>query len=102
VLSDSFLRRGSHNPWMPDRVRHDDIKESRMSKTSRINKAKVTQDKQAALSGKVENDFNKMGEQRPTQKNEGRRTPQSRHDRDTQVGSQNQNRARRGQGGLGH
>jgi hypothetical protein len=59
-------------------------------------------DKQAPLSGKVENDFNKMGEQKPTQKNEGRRTPQSRHDRDSQVGSQNQNRARRGQGGLGH
>jgi hypothetical protein len=59
-------------------------------------------DKQAPHSGKVENDFNKVGEQAPTQKNEGRRTPQSRHDRDTQVGSQNQNRSRRGQGGLGH
>ena len=53
-------------------------------------------DKQAALSGKVENDTNKLGESRPTQKNEGRRTPMSRHDRDTQVGSENQSRSRRG------
>jgi hypothetical protein len=59
-------------------------------------------DKQAPLSGKVENDFNKMGEQKPTQKNEGRRTPQSRSDRESQIGSQNQGRARRGQGGIGH
>ena len=71
-----------------------------MSKTSRMNKAR--QDKQAAQSGKVENDFNKMGEQRPTQKNEGRRTPESRHDRESQVGSQNQSQARKGAGGLGH
>ena len=71
-----------------------------MSKISRMNKAR--QDKQAAQSGKVENDFNKMGEQRPTQKNEGRRTPESRHDRESQVGSQNQSQARRGAGGLGH
>jgi hypothetical protein len=73
-----------------------------MSKTSRMNKAKANQDKQAALSGKVENDFNKMGEQRPTQKNEGRRTPESRNDREAQVGSQNQTQARKGAGGLGH
>jgi hypothetical protein len=53
-------------------------------------------DKQAPLSGKVENDFNKLGEQKPTQKNEGKRTPESRHDREAQVGSQNQNQARRG------
>ena len=71
-----------------------------MSKTSRMNKAR--QDKQAAQSGKVENDFNKMGEQRPTQKNAGRRTPESRHDRESQVGSQNQSQARKGAGGLGH
>jgi hypothetical protein len=77
-------------------------KESHMSKTSRMNKAKADQDKQAALSGKVENDFNKMGEQKPTQKNEGRRTPESRNDREAQVGSQNQTQARKGAGGLGH
>lgn len=53
------------------------------------------QDKQAASSGKVENDFNKMGEHKPTQKNEGQRTPQSRHDRESQVGT-NQTVARKG------
>ena len=53
-------------------------------------------DKQAGRSGKVENDHNKLGETRPTQKNEGRRTPMSRHDRDVNVGSENQSRSRRG------
>jgi hypothetical protein len=53
-------------------------------------------DKQAPLSGKVENDFNKLGEQKPTQKNEGRRTPGSRHDRESQLGGDNQSQARRG------
>ena len=71
-----------------------------MSKTSRLNKARA--DKQAARSGKVENDFNKMGEQRPTQSNEGQRTPQSRNDRESHIGSDNQSQARKGAGGLGH
>lgn len=53
-------------------------------------------DKQAPMTGKVENDFNKQGEQAPTQKNEGRRTPESRGDRDSQLGSDNQSNARRG------
>ena len=49
--------------------------------------------------GKVANDHNKTGAQPPQQKNEGRRTPQSRHDREAQLGSDNQPRAR--QGGAG-
>jgi len=54
------------------------------------------QDKQAGLSGKVENDKNKMGNKaQATQVNEGRRTPQSRHDRETQVGN-NQSHMRKG------
>jgi hypothetical protein len=53
-------------------------------------------DKQAPLSGKVENDFNKQGEQAPTQKNEGRRTPASRTDREAHLGSDNQTNMRRG------
>lgn len=59
-------------------------------------------DKQAPQSGKVENDSNKLGEQNPTQKNEGKRTPESRHDREGHVGSQNQTQARKGAGGMGH
>ena len=53
-------------------------------------------DKQAGRSGKVENDSNKMGETTPTQKNEGRRTPESRHDRLNHIGGENQNQTRRG------
>lgn len=49
--------------------------------------------------GKVENDTNKMGEQEPTQKNEGRRTAKSRHDREAHVGSSNQTQSRRGSSG---
>ena len=36
------------------------------------------QDEQSAHSGKVSNDHNKQGETAPTQRNEARRTPQSR------------------------
>jgi len=59
-------------------------------------------DKQAAQSGKVENDFNKVGQEPPTQKNEGRRTPMSRHDREDHIGGQsNQNQVRTGRAGQG-
>lgn len=51
--------------------------------------------------GKVANDSNKPAAQ-ATQRNEARRTPSSRHDRDSQIGSGNQAQMRRGQGGLGH
>jgi len=40
-------------------------------------------DRQEPGTGKVANDHNKMGHQEPTQRNEGRRTPESRHDRPT-------------------
>jgi hypothetical protein len=59
-------------------------------------------DKQAAQSGKVENDTNKVGQEAPTQKNEGRRTPMSRHDREDHIGGQsNQTPARTGRAGQG-
>jgi hypothetical protein len=47
-------------------------------------------------SGKVANDHNSTGEQPATQTNQGRRTPESRHDRETHVGSGNQTQSRRG------
>lgn len=60
------------------------------------------QDKQAALSGKVENDTNKLGKKKPTAKNEGRRTPLSRSDREDHIGGQsNQNQLRTGRAGQG-
>lgn len=52
-------------------------------------------DQQEPGQGKVENDHNRQGKQEPTQKNEARRTPESRHDRDAQVGSQNQTQSRK-------
>ena len=53
------------------------------------------QDKQAPMSGKSGNDTNKLGKAEATQKNEGRRTPNSRHDRDNLIGN-NQTQMRQG------
>ncbi len=50
--------------------------------------------------GKVENDHNKSGTQPPTQKNEAKRTPLSRSDRESKLGSDNQVRARMGEPGA--
>lgn len=53
--------------------------------------------------GKVANDVNQVGEQKPTQKNEGQRTANSRSDRESHVGGSNQLQSRRGSGGnSGH
>ncbi|MDO9405357.1 MAG: hypothetical protein Q7T87_15090 [Polaromonas sp.] len=52
--------------------------------------------------GKVENDFNQAGEQKPTQKNEAQRTANSRHDRESHVGGSNQLQSRRGGPNSGH
>jgi hypothetical protein len=63
-------------------------------------KAKPSVDQQAPGEGKVANDRNKMGEQTPTQLNQGRRTPESRNDRQTLgPGPQNQVSARTGGSG---
>lgn len=53
------------------------------------------QDKQEPGKGKVENDHNRQGNQEPTQKNEARRTPESRSDRTSQVGGNNQSQSRK-------
>jgi hypothetical protein len=58
-----------------------------------------TADKQAPHAGKVENDTNKQGESEPTQLNQGKRTPESRHDREAHIGGTNQSQTRRGTGG---
>ncbi len=62
--------------------------------------AKKSKSSPQGQGGKLANDMNKMGSQAPMQKNEGPRTPQSRHDRDTQLGSDNQSRARKGGAGA--
>ena len=55
----------------------------------------------ATGSGKVANDHNSPGDQPPTQLHQGRRTPESRHDRDAHIGSGNQVQSRRGAPGGG-
>ena len=61
------------------------------------------QDEQTPGAGKVANDRNKVGNETPTQSNEGQRTPQSRHDREDHIGN-NQVKVRRGstQGSSSH
>lgn len=56
-------------------------------------------DQQTPQTGKVENDANKLGEQEPTQLNQGQRTPDSRSDREAHIGSGNQSQSRRGSAG---
>ena len=59
-------------------------------------------DKQEPGTGKVANDHNKVGHKEPTQTNQGKRTPESRHDRQNIAGGpQNQVSARKGGGGAG-
>jgi hypothetical protein len=53
-------------------------------------------DEQAPKTRKVENDTNKLGAQEPTQLNQGKRTPDSRSDREAHVGGSNQSQSRRG------
>ena len=53
-------------------------------------------DKQEPNASKVENDNNKLGEQETTQLNQGKRTPDSRSDRETHIGGSNQSQSRRG------
>lgn len=48
----------------------------------------------AGSGGKMSNDSNKTGAQSPTPKNEGKRTPASRSNRDDKLGSDNQNQSR--------
>lgn len=59
-------------------------------------------DEQEAHTGKVENDTNKMGDKEATQLNQGQRTPESRSDRETHIGSGNQSQSRQGKAGSGH
>ena len=56
-------------------------------------------DEQAAKTGKVANDHNKVGEKALTQKNEAKRTPDSRTDREAHIGSSNQSQSRQGKTG---
>ncbi len=61
-----------------------------------MTKSQNPADQQTPQTGKVENDHNKIGNTEPTQKNEGKRTPDSRSDRESNIGGSNQNQSRRG------
>jgi hypothetical protein len=51
-------------------------------------------DHQTPKSGKVDNDTNKLGDGSATQLNQGKRTPDSRNDREAHLGSSNQTQSR--------
>ena len=53
-------------------------------------------DAQETQTGNLANDHNKVGEQALTQKNETKRTPKSRTDREAHIGGGNQTQSRRG------
>lgn len=55
-------------------------------------------DHQEPHARKVENDHNRVGEQASTQLNQGKRTPESRSDRESHMGGNNQSQSRRGSG----
>lgn len=69
---------------MPNSNRNDDDKDQRPATEG---------------SGKVAQAHNSTGDQPPTQIHQGRRTPESRGDRDTHVGSSNQTQSRQGAAG---
>ncbi|MBA2960567.1 hypothetical protein GON04_00445 [Ramlibacter sp. MAH-25] len=58
-------------------------------------------DHQLPHTPKLGNDHNKVGNQEPTQTNQGQRTPQSRHEREALAGSHNEVQARTGGRGTG-
>jgi hypothetical protein len=59
-------------------------------------KTNLTEKKQAAQTGKVANDHNRVGKQALTQKNQAKRAPGSQTDREALNGSSNQTQSRRG------
>ena len=64
-----------------------------------MSKKQNPRDEQAPNTGKVANDHNKVGEQALTQRNEAKRTSDSRTDREAHLGSGNQTQSRRGNTG---
>lgn len=91
-----FLRSEQSRDKHPDRLMAGSAASEELRGSAKANKRASAADRQAPHSGKVENDRNKMGEQRPTQRNEGRRTPESRHERMEPRGGHNQVSERKG------
>jgi len=96
----TFLRQEQSRDKHPERDQVGSRARTAAAEAAAHNTAEA--DAQAPHSGKVANDHNKMGQTQPTQINQGRRTPESRHDRQTMgAGPQNQVSARKGGGGAG-
>lgn len=97
-----FLRDQQNRDKHPESDMRGSAASENLRGAESMNTSTLPGDRQAAHTGKVDNDHNKMGEQAPTQRNEGRRTPESRHDRQTRAGGpQNVVSARKGGGGAG-
>ena len=92
-----FLRSEQNRDKHPEKL----VKGSAAEQMARGQAKGNPSDYQVPGTGKVANDHNKQGDQAPTQKNEGQRTPDSRHDRENLAGAHNQVTARKGGGGAG-
>lgn len=76
-----FIRSEQNRDKHPDSGHRGSAKAVEADARTQSNESTPPQDRQAAHSGKLANDHNKQGDQHPTQKNEARRTPESRHER---------------------
>lgn len=93
-----FLRSEQSRDKHPERAQAGSPLQTGSTNASAMSDA----DQQEPQQGKVANDHNKQGNTAPTQTNQARRTPESRHDRQAMgAGPQNQVSARKGGGGAG-
>ena len=93
-----FIRSEQNRDKHPEKMMKGSAADKTAGATAKGNPA----DHQVPGTGKVANDHNKVGNTEPTQTNQGNRTPESRHDRQTMAGGpQNQISARKGGGGAG-
>lgn len=92
-----FIRSEQNRDRHPERLMKGSAAEQALHGQAKGNPA----DFQTPHTGKVANDHNRQGGQSSTQTNQAQRTPASRHDRESQAGSQNQIQARTGGKGGG-
>lgn len=96
-----FLRSEQNRDKHPERDWVGSASTEELRGAAKANVQTNLQDRQAPHSGKLANDHNKVGNQKPTQRNEGRRTPESRHDRLMTRGGDNKVTERKGGPGAG-
>ena len=96
-----FLRSEQSRDKHPENLQAGSAASEELQGSDQANKRASAADRQAPHSGKLANDHNKVGDQHPTQKNEGQRTPQSRHEREVMAGTNNNVEVRTGGKGGG-